>query len=273
MSTSLRQQVLLYSRQKRQFFFAEKQDLPNYAVYFFSGKEKPLYILVGAGIVLFFSFFFYKSLWAAVFLWPLGVLSYLSLQKEKGEKRRWQLEMEFKDCMQSVSANLRAGYSVENAFEEALPDMEALYGHEALMVKELQHIRKGLVNNVPLEKLLLELGNRSFSGNIKEFGEVFSIARASGGNLPEVLQSTAGLIGEKIALKQELQVMISGRRLEQNIMNVIPFLLVCYLEISNKGFFDVLYQDLFGRVIMTGCMLLYLVAYFLARKICRIEWR
>lgn len=271
MCKSLMQRVLHYSRQRKHFFFMEKQELPLYEVYFFSRKENVIYGAGAVCVVFFFSFFFYRSIWAVLALWPLGLWLYLAMQKEKGERRRGKLELEFKDCMQSVSANLRAGYSVEHAFEEALPDMIALYGQESLMVKELQQIKKGLANNVPLERLLLELGSRSFSANVEEFAQVFSIARASGGNLPEVLESTAGLIGEKIALQQQLQVMISGRRLEQNIMNVIPFLLVCYIEAANKGFFDVLYQDLSGRLIMTGCLLIYLVAFFLARKICHVK--
>lgn len=265
------QQVLRYSRQKKYFFFMEKQGIPLYEVYYFSGSEKVLYVCATLCVVFFFAYFFYRSFWAAAVLWPIGVWLYLTLQKEKGEKRRGRLELEFQDCMQSLSANLRAGYSVEHAFGEAEPDMVALFGEESLIVKELQQIKKGLANNVPLEKLLLELGKRSFSENIREFSEVFAIAEASGGNLPQVLSSAAGLIGEKISLQQQLQVMISGKKLEQNIMNVIPFLLVCYIEVANKGFFDVLYQDFFGRVIMTGCLVVYLVAFFLARKICRMK--
>lgn len=265
------QQALRYSRQKKYFFFMEKQGMPLYETYYFSGPEKVLYVSVSVCVVIFFAYFFYRSFWAVLVLWPIGVWLYLTLQKEKGEKRRGQLELEFRDCMQSLSANLRAGYSVEHAFEEAEPDMVALFGEESLIVKELQQVKKGLANNVPLEKLMLELGNRSYSENIREFSEVFAIARASGGNLTQVLSSTAGLIGEKISLQQQLQVMISGKKLEQNIMNVIPFLLVSYIEVANKGFFDVLYKDMFGRLIMTGCLAVYLVAFFLARKICRMK--
>lgn len=271
MCKSFMQQVLHYSRQKKHFFFMEKQGMPLYEVYYFSGSEKVLYVAIALCVVYFFSYFFYRSFWAAFALWPIGVWLYLTLQKEKGEKRRDRLELEFQDCMQSLSANLRAGYSVEHAFSEAEQDMKALFGEESLIVKELQQIKKGLANNVPLEKLLSELGKRSFSENIREFSEVFAIARAGGGNLPQVLSSTAGLIGEKISLQQQLQVMISGKKLEQNIMNMIPFLLVGYIGVANKGFFDVLYQDWFGRLIMTGCLVVYLVAFFLARKICRMR--
>lgn len=242
-----------------------------YGSYYFFGTEKLFYITLAGAVVLFFSFFFYRSMWAVLFLWPVGVWLYLKTQIEKGKKRRDRLEAEFQDCMLSLSANLRAGCSVEHAFLEVLPDMEAIYGKESLMAKELRQIRKGLSNNASLEKLLYELGARSATESIREFGEVFSIARVSGGDMPGILTSTAELIGDKITLRKQLQVMISGRKLEQNVMSVIPFFLVIYIEVANKGFFDVLYQEWFGRFIMTGCLIVYLVAFAWAQRICRIN--
>lgn len=271
MTISLRQQVLQYNLQRKQFFQSEKAGIPVYDSYYFSGKEKLVYGSVSLAIILFFAFFFYRSLLALSGLWPIGLAAYLSFQREQGKKRRRQLELEFKDCILSVAANLRAGYSVENAFVECIRDIRVLYGERSIMLRELYRIRKGFGNNVPLENLLYELGERSGCVNIKEFGEVFFIARKSGGSLPQVIQSTAGLIGEEIALKQEIQVTISGRALEQKIMNIIPFFLVCYIETTNRGFFDVLYHNPTGAAIMTGCLLVYLFAYALSGRICRME--
>lgn len=269
MTTNLKQQALQYKQQRKTFFWQKERGIPIYEAYYFSGRERIAYIGVSLGIVLFFAFFFYRSMWAVLFLWPAGIYGYLSFQQEKGNKRRQKLEQEFKDCILSVAANLRAGYSVENAFAECIPDMVSLYGEEGLMLKELYKIKKGLGNNIPLEKLLQEFGIRSGCNHIREFGEVLSIARQSGGKMPEIIQSTAGLIGEEISLKQEIQAAVSGRLLELKIMMLMPFLLVCYIEIGNRGFFDVLYHDFFGGLIMTGCLAVYLTAYRLAVRICK----
>lgn len=269
MITSLKQRVCAYRSEKAGFFSGEKSGAAIYTTYFFRGKEKLLYLTVSFGIILFISFFFYRSLWALLLTWPVGIGSYLSFQRERGEKRRRQLAVEFKDCIMSVAANLRAGYSVENAFIECMQDMRALYGEKGLMLGELYRMKRGFYNNQTLEKMLRDFGERSGSEEIKDFGEVLAIARSSGGNLPEIIRSTADLIGEKIALKQELQVLISGRLFEQKIMNVIPFFITGYIELGNRGFFNVLYHNLTGVCIMTGCLFIYLTAYILAGKICR----
>ncbi len=268
MMQSLKQRVLLYNSQKRHFFKSRAKGIPIYGAYFFSGKTKLFYTIVSISTVLFFSIFFYRSFSAVFILWPVGVYLYLVSQKKKGEKRKQKLEAEFKDCILFVAANLRAGYSVENAFLECIQDMHSLYGADGLMGKELLRIKKGLHNNIPLETLLCEFGSRSCNGNIREFGEVFSIARVSGGSLPEIIQSSAGLIGDKIALKQEIQAAVSGRLFEQKIMHIMPFALICYIEAGNKGFFDVLYHNFTGTAIMTGCLFVYVMAYFLSEKIC-----
>ncbi len=270
MFTSWKQRVLRYRKEKHRFLLAQKRGVPVYEHYFFHKGEKWLYIGVSLFITIFLAMFFYRSIWAVLPLSPIGVKCYLMFEKSKGEKRKRKLETEFKDCILAVSANLRAGYGVENAFVEAIPDMQALYGENSLMCQELYFIKKGLGNNRPLEKLLLELGTRSKSDNLEEFAEVFSIAVQNGGNLPEIIQDAADMIGEKIVLAQEIQVLISGRVFEQRIMSVIPFFLVFYVETGNKGFFDVLYHNLTGVSVMTVCLVIYLAAQLLSQKICKI---
>lgn len=270
MSTSLRQRVLLYRKAKKRFLLYERKGIPLYESYFFSGRESLLYTIYSFCVTAFLAYFFYRNSWAVLLLSPIGMGIYLHFQYEKGERRRQCLELEFKDCILSVSANLRAGYSVENAFVECRKDMLILYGDAGLMQKELGRIQKSLSNNVPLEELLQELGERSHCDGIREFAEVFAIARQSGGRLPDIIQSAAQLIGDEISLKQEIQVTISGRRFEQKIMNIIPFGLVCYIDMGNPGFFDTLYHNITGQIIMTGCLLVYLAAYVLAAHICKI---
>lgn len=269
MFTSLWRLGFRYRWQRACFFQAERKGTPEYRDYFFRGGEQLLYLFVSGLAVGFLAFFFYRSFWALLPLMPVGAVVYFSLERGKGERRRRKLEAEFRDCIQLVAANLRAGYSVENAFCECERDMKALYGERGLMGGELARIKKGLGNNMTLEQLLGELGERSSSDHIREFSEVFAIGRLYGGNLPEIIQTTAGQIAEEISLKQEISATISGKQFEQNIMTVIPFCMMGYIEITNSGFFGVLYHNTVGYVIMTVSLAVYLTAYGMGRQICR----
>lgn len=50
-----------------------------------------------------------------------------------------------------------------------------------------------------------------------------SIAKRSGGNLNDIIRRSAAVTGEKIEVKQEIQTLLSSRRYEQKIMNMVPF--------------------------------------------------
>ena len=173
--------------------------------------------------------------------------------------------------MQSVCANLKAGYSVENAFRESLSDIRLLYGEQCCMAAELTYIVQGLANHVSLEELLLSLGERSKVSDIREFGEVFAIAKRNGGNMTDTIMKTAFVIGRKMEIDREIEVLLSAKRMEQQIMNVVPFAIILYISFTSPGFFDVLYHNAAGVCIMTVCLLVYFVAYRLSAKIMDIS--
>lgn len=269
MKISLKWRVLdLHNRKKEE---KEKEHAPDYRKYTFSGKEAVLCGMEGLGITALLAWFFYHSLWAVLPLCPLILLTFKEAEKNLIRRQRQRLTDQFKDTILSVAAGLQAGYSIENAFLEAGKDMERLYGNDSLMAKELRFFRKGLRNHVPLELLLADLGIRSGEPDIEDFAEVFSIAKRSGGSLNDIIRRSAAVTGEKIEVKREIQTLLSSRKYEQKIMNMVPFLIMAYLQLTSKGFFDCLYFNAAGILIMTGCLAVYLAAFYLSRKIVEIE--
>lgn len=236
-----------------------------------SPAEKRKCISEGIIIVLLLALFFYRSLWAVPFLTPV----YLLYQKEKravlAKKRQKETAIQFKDVILSVSANQKAGYSVENAFRQAYEDMILLYGRESMICKELHIILTGLGNNLVLERLLYDMGKRCGVEDITEFAEVFAAAKRNGGNLTEVIERSASVIEDKVETEREVQVIISARRMEQKVMNAVPFGILLYISLTSRGFFDVLYHNLPGAVIMTICLAVYIGAVVLSGKIVDIE--
>lgn len=65
--------------------------------------------------------------------------------------------------------------------------------------------------------------------------------------------------------------MTASKQLEQKIMNLIPFFIVFYVESSSPGFFDQMYGTSMGRMLMSGCLAVYLASFLLAAKILDIE--
>lgn len=170
-----------------------------------------------------------------------------------------------------VTTSLYAGYSIENAFLEAEKELTHLLGSQADMCVELRYINQQVRLNVPVEKLIQNLAERSGVEEILNFGQVFGYARRSGSDFPRILKDTTDRITRKVELEQELQALVAAKRLEQKIMNVIPMGILLFVEMTSPGFLEIMYTSLFGRVIMTIFLLVYAGAYFLSEKLVNIK--
>lgn len=269
MRTSLKWRELLPRSRKKEE--QEKEHAPDYRTYRFGGREFALYTLQGLGLTVLIAWFFYRSLWAVIPLLPLAVLFLRGMQESLAKRRRETLALQFRDLILSASAGLQAGYSLENAFLTAGEDVERLYGRDSIMAAEVAVWRRGIENNIPLEQMLKNLGRRSGVADVEDFAEVFSIARRSGGAMNDMIRRSAAVTGDKIAISREIRTLLASRRYEQKIMNLIPFLIMAYLQLTSAGFFDVLYGNPAGILIMTGCLAVYLAAFLLSEKIVDIE--
>lgn len=244
---------------------------PDYSEYHFRTKERLLYISEGILLVTMIGYFFYQSWIACLCLTPVLFLFMKEKKKDLAKRQKQELGIQFKDLILAVAANQKAGYSIENAFRESYKDMEMLYGKEGIICTEIKYIIAGLDNNIVIEKLIYSLGMRSNLPDIIQFADVFLIAKRSGGNMTDILQKTAAVIEQKTETDKEIQLMISAKKMEQKIMNMVPFLIIFYVNSTSKGFFDVLYHNMIGVVIMTVCLGFYAAAYWLSRRIVDIE--
>ena len=60
--------------------------------------------------------------------------------------------------------------------------------------------------------------------------------------------------------------MTTAKQLEHTIMSVIPAAIILYLRFAFSGFLDVLYEGVFGRMVMTVCLMIYAAAILLGRR-------
>lgn len=217
-------------------------------------------VALSAAVTGMLAFFFYRSLWAVPALSPIGVFFYCSICRKKEERHKEELTAQFRECILSVATSLQAGYSAENAFVECGNDMKLMYGENAPICRELGIIRRGLHINITLEELLQDFAGRSGCKEINQFAQIFSLAKRNGGNMAAIIRNSAALIGKQIELRQELQTLLSGKKMELNIMKAMPFGILFYISMGNPGYFDMLYHNFAGVAIMTGCLAAYLAA-------------
>ncbi len=236
----------------------------DYRTYHYCARERIRYFLEAMLLILLVSDLFYHS-WLALGLIVPFYPIYLKIRaRQLLQRQKQELCLQFKETILAVAAALNAGYSVENAWREARSEMVQMYGPEALMVQELQHMLAHLAMNVPLEQLLRDFARRSDMEDVNNFCQVFFFAKRTGGDFIGIIRKTAGQIGEKIDLQLQLQADLAARRLESRIMNLMPMGILLYLKLTSPGYFDVLYQNPAGICVMSACLGVYLIAYALS---------
>lgn len=243
----------------------------DYREYAFRKRELAVQIILQMFFIGITAYLFYDSVLAWILLMPLSAFSLKKKRAALCRQRKQRLENEFREVILSVSSNLQAGYSVENAFREAARDIVLLYGKASLMAEELKLLNRRLDNNEQLEDILMNLATRSGVRDISDFADVFQIAKRSGGELRAVIANTVQIISDKQEVRREIQTVMSEKRLELTIMRYMPFFIVFYISITSKGYFESLYHNLFGWLIMTAGLGIYAAACLLSEKILNIE--
>ena len=204
---------------------------------------------------------YYRKIWAVPALIPLGLWLYREFLKEEEKKKEQEFQKQFREMIQSLSAALNTGYSVENAFYET----------EARISKELLVITRKLRMHIPVEQVLEEFAEQVLSEDVKSFVTVFVTAKKSGGDMIGIIRNTTNQIGDKIEVKREIDTMLAAKKYEFQIMSIVPYGIIGYMSLSFPEFMNELYGNMAGIGVMTLCLGIYAGAYYLGIRILRID--
>lgn len=221
-------------------------------------------------MIVLLAYLFYDSMWAILALSPVGVLYFREWNKNCCQKKMLDFRSAFQESMKLISASLRTGYSVENAIRETEKDLKKLYSEENRICREFSHMVHELDMNRTVEQVLNGFAKRVQQEDVQDFVIVFSTAKRAGGDSISILKNAIQMIGDKIEVEREIQVMLAAKKLEFQVMCMIPLGLVFYMRFSFTEFFDVLYGNPLGVILMTGCLAVYAFAWYLGRKMMDI---
>ncbi len=169
-----------------------------------------------------------------------------------------------------MAAALAAGYSVENAVRETGRDLRMIYEENADMVQELAAMQRRIDSNQTLEEAM------RISRSEAEFRKQKPLRKSlrweakwwrSYRNYGRYGQNHSADSGNRTGDCGDTGV--QALRAEDYEWN--SFVIVLYLRIGCPGFMDPVYGNIVGVCVMTGCLLLYLGAWYLGRRMLEIE--
>lgn len=239
--------------------------------YGFTYKERWFYLFLGVLQLTILGYIFYKS------LFMIGVLQfllpfYLKIKEEECRQNHMNhLKAEFKEMLEVYQGFIMAGYAADNAIVHTRKELISLGYEKSMVVRELDYMIRKLKLNLPLGDLFMDWGKRSGLRDIEDFASIFALSSRTGGDMPKIMRNCAAIIGEKLEVERDISTLLSARRYEEKVINIIPLFILLYVDITSKGFLMPLYTGLFGRGIMTLCLLVYFISFRLSQRIMNIE--
>jgi len=277
-------------REKPQAYVRSLDNTPalNYDVYIMGPIEKALYFLgafiVGAAV----AYLFYGGLAKDIYGDPTtktyilnivictvvgliaGYLFIPSRTKSIILKRKNELKRQFRVLLDTLTTSIGSGKSVYDSFVTAYDDLAVIYSADDYIMQELKIIRRGLTNNIAIEDLLVNFGERSGIDDIISFAGVFETCSKRGGNMKDIIRSIQQILGDKLNVEEGITTVLSSSAMEQNIMMVMPILIVGLIKLSDEDF-AAKFTTGSGIAATTIGVICFVAAYIMGKKIMKIK--
>lgn len=259
----------------------------NYSVYVLGKAERIAVSLIGFLVGGLVGLVFYGGLFKsdgmattatyisnAIFFVVVGVLAVkfvIPIYKNMClEKRRNKLKKQFRDMLESLTASFSSGSNVQKAFEAAFVDLQMQYEETDFIIIEMREILNGMAQNISVEVMMKDFGDRSGNEDISSFADVFEVCYRKGGDMKMVIHRTHNVISEKMAVADEIETKLTSNKMQHNVMSVMPIVVVAMLRLTNDAFAANFATPL-GVVVNTIAIGIFLGAYKYGLKIVDIK--
>lgn len=185
-------------------------------------------------------------------------------------KREETLKKQFCNFASALTNALSSGMNMNDSLHAVYEDLQEQYSDEAFIVKEVQEIINGVNNNIAIETMLEDFGIRSGIQDINNFSTVFATCYRTGGDIKSVVRRTTEIISEKTMISSEIETAITSNKMQMNVMNVLPIVIVFMMRMMSQDFAQS-FATIIGVFGLTVSVALTIGAYKLGQKIMDIK--
>ncbi len=169
------------------------------------------------------------------------------------------------DMLILLSNSLRSGYSLLQSVETVSKDMPPPMSVE--FVRVVREIGLGLTIEESLAHLLLRIQSEDLDMVVT----AINIQHEVGGNLSEILDTIAETIRERVRIKGQIKALTSAQRLSGNVIALLPVVLSVFMFVFNPRYFNKMFVETCGIIMLVTGGVTILLGYFAIRKITDIE--
>ena len=105
---------------------------------------------------------------------------------------------------------------------------------------------------------------------IREFAEVLSIAKRTGGGVRQMIDNTERVIRDKQETMRYIRSVLHSREYEAKVMKCMPFAMLLYLRMFMPDYLTPLYHNTVGVCIMSVVLMVYFVLCVVLDKVTTV---
>lgn len=183
-------------------------------------------------------------------------------------KRKQRLDKflaDLPEALEMISRALTAGHGFQATLRLIADEMPDPIAGEFGRVYEEQTL------GLPFKTVMHNLMQRVPLLELKMCAIAVLLQRDSGGNLAELLDTSAQTIRDRFRIKEDLNTLTTSSRMSAGVLCALPFIVVFVISLLNPTFLNPLFYDPRGHKLLLVATLLQICGLLLVRKILRIR--
>ncbi len=180
-------------------------------------------------------------------------------------RHRKKFESQLPDTLNLIATSLRAGYSllqaVEAVGEEAPEPTRREFG------RAIAEIRLGKSIDDAMNDIALRMSSQDFEWTVM----AINIQKEVGGNLAEVLQTTAETMVMRNRLRREMKALTAEGRISAIVLAVMPIGLFSFIWVTNPNYVKPLTESFMGIALLVGGGVFIGVGILWMQKIVQVD--
>ena len=204
---------------------------------------------------------FWWGLSTAVAILVVAVIAVNSV----ASRQRKRFEGQLPDTLNLIATSLRAGYSLLQAVEAV--GQEAPEPTRREFGRAMSEIRLGRSVTDALQDIAVRMESQDFDWAVL----AISIQREVGGNLAEVLQTTAETMLHRNRLRREMKALTAEGRISAIVLGGLPFFLFGVIWVVNPEYIKPLVTSTGGLIALVGALFMILIGIFWLTRIVKVD--
>ena len=180
-------------------------------------------------------------------------------------RRRIKFNEQLVDALGTMSNALRAGFSINQAFESVVDTGEKPIAQEFTVF--LQQLRVGM----SFDAALASLDTRVGSDDLTLVCTAIDIARRTGGNLTDIFDKISETIRARMRIERRVRTLTAQGRMQGLIVSCMPLVLGLAMTVLKPGTMKPFIFSLTGAACIGVVLALVTVGWLIIRKIIKIE--